>query len=393
MENSQKTGGAKDLKQAYRTAYLIAGFLKQTLSEPEKKELDEWILASDENMIIFEKMTDEKNISQANEWFQKMNVEDELLKTKIKINTKTPSRFWKYTVAAAVLAAVIIGIYLYQNSVNNIDKPTIAVEKQDLMPGSNLATLTLDNGKVIELGNNGADTTINGHVKVLRKDGQLVYDAGVISTNEIVYHELNVPRKGQYKVVLPDGSKVWLNSESSIRYPASFGDKERKVFVTGESFFEVAKNKDKPFRVVSGDVTIEALGTQFNVNSYSNEPFFSTTLVEGSVLITKGTAENILKPGQLAKLTKDNFEIAQVNIDSAIAWKNNQFKFKDTPLDAIMRQIERWYDADVEYKDQVTLHMNATISRDVPVSKLLKIFEETNQVHFEIEGKKIKVMK
>jgi len=393
MENSQKTGGTKDLKQAYRTAYLIAGFLKQTLSEPEKKELDEWILASDENMIIFEKMTDEKNISQANEWFQKMNVEDELLKTKIKINTKTPSRFWKYTVAAAVLAAVIIGIYLYQNSVNNIDKPTIAVEKQDLMPGSNLATLTLDNGKVIELGNNGADTTINGHVKVLRKDGQLVYDAGAISTNEIVYHELNVPRKGQYKVVLPDGSKVWLNSESSIRYPASFGDKERKVFVTGESFFEVAKNKDKPFRVVSGDVTIEALGTQFNVNSYSNEPFFSTTLVEGSVLITKGTAENILKPGQLAKLTKDNFEIAQVNIDSAIAWKNNQFKFKDTPLDAIMRQIERWYDADVEYKDQVTLHMNATISRDVPVSKLLKIFEETNQVHFEIEGKKIKVMK
>ena len=393
MENSQKTGGAKDLKQAYRTAYLIAGFLKQTLSEPEKKELDEWILASDENMIIFEKMTDEKNISQANEWFQKMNVEDELLKTKIKINTKTPSRFWKYTVAAAIVAAVIIGIYLYQNSVNNNDKPTIAVEKQDIMPGSNLATLTIDNGKVIELGNNGADTTINGQVKVLRKDGQLVYDAGTISTNEIVYHELNVPRKGQYKVTLPDGSKVWLNSESSIRYPASFGDKERKVFVTGESFFEVSKDKNKPFRVVSGDITIEALGTQFNVNSYSNEPFFSTTLVEGSVLITKGTAENILKPGQQAKLTKDNFEIAQVNIDSAVAWKNNQFKFKDTPLDAIMRQIERWYDADVEYKDQVTLHMNATISRDVPVSKLLKIFEETNQVHFEIEGKKIKVMK
>ena len=247
MENPQKTDGAKDLKQAYRTAYLIAGFLKQTLSETEKVELDEWILASDENMIIFEKMTDEKNISQANEWFQKMNVEDELLKTKIKINTKTPSRFWKYTVAAAVLAAVIIGIYLYQNSFNNIDKPTIAVEKQDLMPGSNLATLTLDNGKVIELGNNGADTTINGQVKVLRKDGQLVYGAGEISTNEIVYHELNVPRKGQYKVTLPDGSKVWLNSESSIRYPASFDSKERKVFVTGETYFEVAKDKDKPF--------------------------------------------------------------------------------------------------------------------------------------------------
>ena len=394
MENSQKQGGAKDLKQAYRTAYLIAGFLKRTLTEAEKVELDEWILASDENMILFEKMTDEKNIAQANLWFNKMNIAEELQKTKLKINTKKPVRFWKYTMAAAVLAAVIIGIYLYQNSAkNNNEKPTIAVKKQDIMPGSNLATLTLDNGKVIELGSNGADTTINGQVKVLRKDGQLIYDPGQATANEIVYHTLNVPRKGQYKVTLPDGSKVWLNSESSIRYPASFSEKERKVFVTGESFFEVAKDKDKPFRVVSGDITIEALGTQFNVNSYNNEPFFSTTLVEGSVLVTKGTAENILKPGQQAQLTASDFQIVSANTDEVVAWKNNQFKFKDTPLDAIMRQIERWYDADVEYKDQVTLHMNATIGRDVPVSELLKIFEETNQVHFKIEGKKIKVMK
>jgi len=391
MENSQKKRGAKDLKQAYRTAYLIAGFLKHTLTEEEKDELDDWILASDENMILFEKMTDEKNLAQANVWFNKMNVAEELQKTKMKIEARKPTRLWQYAIAAAVVIIIIIGAYLFQRPGNKNDK-SIVVQTKDIMPGSNKATLTLDNGKIIELGNDGADTTINGQVKVLRKNGQLIYEPGE-PANLIVYHTLNVPRKGQYKLTLPDGTKVTLNSESSIRYPASFTGNERKVFVTGETYFEVAKDKDKPFRVVAGDITVEALGTQFNINVYKNEPFFSTTLVEGSVMVTKGTVENILKPGQQAQLTQRYFQISKVNIDSAVAWKDNKFKFINTPIDAIMRQIERWYDADVQYKDKVTLHLNATIERGVPVSKLLKIFEETNQVHFEIEGKKIIVMK
>jgi transmembrane sensor len=388
MENSQKPGRVKDLKQAYRTAYLIAGFLKQTLSEEEKDELDEWILASDENMILFEKMTDEKNLAQANLWFKEMDVEDGLRKTKIKIENRKPVRLWPYAIAAAIVLLIIAGIYFFQRNRN--ENPSI-VETQDILPGSSLATLTLDNGKIIELKNNGSDTAINDHLKILRKEGQLVYTPS--STNEIIYHTLNVPRKGQYKLVLPDGSKVWLNSESSIRYPVSFTDKERKVYVTGETFFDVAKDKDKPFRVVSGDITIEALGTQFNVNAYNNEPFFSTTLAGGSVMITKGSQENILKPGQQARLKDKEFEIAEVNIDSAVAWKNNQFKFINTPIDAIMRQLERWYDADVEYQDKPALHLNLTIDRDVPVSKLLHIFEQTDQVKFKVKGKKIIVMK
>jgi ferric-dicitrate binding protein FerR (iron transport regulator) len=163
--------------------------------------------------------------------------------------------------------------------------------------------------------------------------------------------------------------------------------------VTGETFFEVAKNKEKPFRVVVGDVTVEALGTQFNINAYSNEPFLSTTLVEGSVMVTKGSKENLLKPGQQAKIGENDFNILSPDINEIIAWKNEQFRFKNTPIEAIMRQLERWYDAEVEYKDKVNLHLNITIERNVPVSKLLQIFEETNQVHFKVEGKKIIVMK
>jgi ferric-dicitrate binding protein FerR (iron transport regulator) len=392
MENSQKTGGAKDLKQAYRTAYLIAGFLKQTLTQEEKDELDDWILASDENMILFEKMTDEKNLAEANNWFKKINVEEDLVKTKKKLTAKKPMRLWPYIAAAAIIIAILVGIYFNQNSGNGKDSPPIAVKNQDMMPGSDKAILTLDDGKVIELRSDGSDTIINKQVKNLRKDGQLIYDSSR-RTKELVYHTLSVPRKGQYKLTLPDGSKVWLNSESSIRYPVFFTGKERKVFVTGETYFEVAKDKDKPFRVVSGNITVEALGTQFSVNAYTNEPFISTTLVEGSVMVTKGTVENILNPGQQAQLTEKDFQIVKVNTDSAVAWKNNEFKFINTPIDAIMRQLERWYDADVEYRDKVTLHLNATIGRDVPVSKLLDIFEETGQVKFKVEEKKIIVMK
>lgn len=255
------------------------------------------------------------------------------------------------------------------------------------MPGSSKAILTLHDGKIIELHNDGDDTTINSHIKILRKNGQLIYNSAKIS-NELVYNTLSVPRKGQYKLVLPDGSEVWLNSESSIRYPVSFSHKERKVFITGEAFFEVAKDKTKPFRVVAGDVTVEALGTQFNVNAYLNEPFISATLIEGSVIVSKGLNEKILKPLQQAQVTENDFKIINSDINDVIAWRNNQFKFTNTSIDAIMRQIERWYDADVVYRDKVNLHLNATIEREVPVSKLLQLFEATNQVHFKIEGKK-----
>ena len=342
-------------------------------------------------MILFEKMTDEKNLAQANEWFKKMNVEKDLQTTHKKIEARKPIRIWQYMMAAAVVIGIIIGVYLYRDAGNKNDKP-IAVQTQDITPGSDKATLTLDNGKIIELGSDGADTTINDQVKVLRKDGQLVYSSGT-PANEIVYHTLNIPRKGQYKLVLPDGSKVWLNSESSIRYPVSFGDKERKVFVTGETFFEVANDKSKPFRVVKDDITVEALGTEFNVNAYQNEPYVAATLVEGSVLVSKEATENILKPGQQAQLNGYNFQIVNAETNNVIAWKNNQFKFRNTPIDVIMRQIERWYDADVVYQDNLSLHLNATIERDVPVSKLLHILEQTDQVHFKIEGKKIVVMK
>ena len=390
MENSREPY-KKDIKQAYRTAYLIAGFLKHTLTIEETEELDDWINASEENMILFERMTDEKNLEQAADWFKQMNVEGDLKAVKQNIHNRRPNRLWIYAVAAAIVVAVVSGLFMYTN--NNIETGVVqGTVLQDIQQGSDMATLTLSNGQQVVLGREGADTAINKQVQVLRKNGQLVY-ASNEEVKELVYNTLTVPRKGQYKLTLPDGTKVWLNAESSIRYPVAFIGKERKVFVTGETYFEVAKDKDKPFRVVANNVTVEALGTQFNVNAYNNEPVLAATLVEGSIKVTNGAKENILKPGQQAQIGGGDFTVTKVATDDIMAWKNNRFKFSGTSIDEIMRQVERWYDADVVFKDSVNLHLNATITRDVPVSKLLHILEQTGQVHFKIDGQQITVMK
>lgn len=374
-------------------AFLVSGFLKGNLTEEEKEELDQWILASEENMILFEKLTDEKNLAEAAEWFRKMDVEDELEQTKRKIAGRKRAPIWRYiAIAAASIAVLFTAVYLYKTAPVNEDEKMIAVDRKDLLPGNEKALLTLEDGRQISFDETKRNETITDNMSVVGGDGQLEYRLdGEIG--ELIFHTLTVPRKGHFKLLLPDGSKVWLNAESSIRYPVVFGKNERRVFVTGETFFEVAKDKNRPFSVVVGEIVVEALGTEFNVNAYPNEPRAAVTLVEGSVMVTRGKMDNLLQPGQQARIDENSFEITPADVDGVTAWRNNLFRFKNTPLEEIMRTVERWYDADVEYREPVSLHLNATIERDVPVSKLLNILGKTEQVHFTIEGKKIIVMK
>lgn len=384
-------------EEAYRIAYLIAGYIRETLSKNEHDELDEWVAASDENMQLFERLTDEKNIEEATHWIAARNTNAALEKAKGKIkfnkaaNRKPVLKFIAYAVAASVILLLGVWIYFTYMQKGDSTQPMANNKTTDILPGSDKATLTLENGKTIILDNIGNDTSINGQLRVLQKQGEIEYSEGT-SEGPMAYHVLAIPRKGQYKLVLPDGSKVWLNAASSIRYPVAFNGNERRVYVSGEAYFEVAKDKTKPFRVVANDMLVEALGTAFNINAYGDEPIVSATLLEGSILVTKGTAENVLKPGQQAKLSGNNMTVVNVNADEVIAWKNNQFKFKDLPLDAILRQVARWYDAEIVYEQKTSDHFNAEVSRDVPVSKLLHLLELTNRAHFKIEGNKIIVL-
>lgn len=384
-------------QEAYRIARLIAGFIRGTLSRNEQVELDEWVAASDENMQLFERLTDEKNLELAAKWMENVDTEKALHKKKKDIVFNSPAtskrwlRFLPYAVAASVI--LVAGLMYLKPFADKNSKPEATTEnKVDILPGSDRATLTLEDGKLIVLDSKRSDTNINNQVTILQQQGEVVYNDQT-TDDRMAYHTLTVPRKGQYKLRLPDGTKVWLNAESSIRYPVSFSGNERKVFVTGETYFEVANDKTKPFRVVTDGVMVEALGTRFNINAYPNEPFMSATLVEGSVLVSNGKTDNILKPGQQAQLSETVFSVANIETSNVIAWKDNEFKFANTPLDVIMRQVERWYDAEVVYESHPTDHFNAEIARDVPVSRLLHYLELTNRVHFKIEGRRIIVMK
>lgn len=377
----------KMLQQAYRTAYLIAGHLKSKLSTAEQEELDDWITESDDNMRLFGDLTKEENVAASLASYEKMKVEEDLKLTKerIKFKPRSSSKLLRIAIAASVLISA--GLLFYFNSFKQNNQP-IAVQVPDIKPGSDQATLTLPNGSVIGLSSANKDSSINGGA--LLKLGEIIY-TGKNGGDELVYHTLTVPRKGKYKVILADGTKVWLNAESSMRFPTAFLDTERKVFITGEAFFEVAKDKDKPFRVVANDMTVEALGTQFNVKVYDDEPYQSATLVEGAVLVTRGKEENILQPGQQAQVNAEGFKVLKVNVPEVTGWKDDQFVFVNSPLESILRQVARWYDAEIVYEDKIDVHLNATIDRSVPVSKLLAILEATGHVHFSLEDKVIKV--
>jgi len=206
---------------------------------------------------------------------------------------------------------------------------------------------------------------------------------------------LSTPRAAQYQLVLPDGSKVWLNAASSIHYPTAFAGKERKVEITGEAYFEVAQDARLPFIVKTNGMEVKVLGTHFNVNAYEDEAMVRTTLLEGAVLMTKDAATALLQPGEQAQLTKagDLKLVHNADIAEAVAWKNGLFQLNSADVPAIMRQMARWYDVEIVYEEGVPDgHISGKVPRGMNLSQVLEIFEVSG-VHFKIEGRKIIVLK
>ena len=307
---------------------------------------------------------------------------------------------WKkwMAVAASIILLLSAGTYLWINHRSEI-ATTAPSKKNDLSPGLDGAILTLADGRQIVLDSihNGTLAT-QGNVSVTKlSNGQLAYHASNEGSGTILYNTLTTPKGRKTSLLLADGTKVWLNAASSLRYPASFAGKERSVEITGEAYFEVAKNAAMPFVVkkTGTDYRIRVLGTSFNVNAYDDEEAITTTLLEGSVKIQKGMNGNALRPGQQALVANGNDKIEilpDANIAQVMAWKNGIFRFDRADIHTVMRQIARWYDVEVEYKGNITQHFGGTISRDVNVSQVFKMLEMTGAVKFTIEGRKIEVM-
>ncbi len=385
-------------QEAMRIARLIAGFMKQTLTPAENQELDDWINESDDNMELFDKLTDENTITEPAVWPAHLNKDERMawLKQQIhleKPRKKIPTRFLTIAIAASfILIASILVFKFIVNDKGITETANEVAAVTDLAPATNQAVLQLSNGTSIMLGtrSDSAFTEQNG-TQINLTGNKIVYNADTNAGTELLYNVISTPRKGFYKLVLADGTGVWLNAASSIRYPASFIGNQRQVEVTGEVYFEVARNESLPFIVKTPNgASVKVLGTHFNVNAYSDEPTLKITLAEGSVLITKQNQEQLLKPGQQALIAGNaNIKTKKVDLEEALAWKNNGFYFKNAPIEAIMRQVARWYDVEVVYEGKVNQQFNATIPRNVPVSKLLKLLEMTNDVHFIITNKTI----
>ncbi|HVW59332.1 MAG TPA: FecR domain-containing protein, partial [Puia sp.] len=322
-------------------------------------------------------------------------------KTKTRLLSLAGWRKW----AAAAILVLIAGKLILDTTTRRPPplKPSIhsPVAAADRPPGTQNAILILADGTRITL-----DSAANGNLaqqggtKVIKLNGQIAYTGKTSGNGSPLFNTISTARGNQYMLILSDGTKVWLNAASSMRFPTSFKGNERKVEITGEAYFEIANNPAMPFKVMAGGGEIQVLGTHFNVNAYSDESVIKTTLLEGAVAVKKDEARLVLSPGQQAKFHPQTVSgknekaitlLKDIDPGRETAWKDGFFWFENTDIHTLMRQVSRWYDVEVEFKGDVTDDgFSGKVSRSVPLSKLLKVLEQY-EINFEIEGKKIVV--
>lgn len=384
-----------------RIAYLIAGFLGKTLTEEEHDELDRWVEASEENMKLFAELTDEENIEAALAWYahKEKNQEQratamEAVRQKAGIKSRKPLTARLLPFAIAAMLIVVLGLVWLNNSRKEEAPPPIAVQpKKEAQPGTNKAVLTLSDGRMVVL-----DSSIRRIAEgaTIRQAGEVFY--GEEANTEGKYNQIDVPRGGEYKVVLSDGTAVWLNAESRLRYPVQFGPGKRRVELSGEAYFEVKSlpaNHDKSvfekFLVVADGMEVEVLGTRFNIHAYKDENDKKTTLVEGSVRLRTNNKEKLLRPGEEALVSGDKLVINETDAREATAWKDGLFIFRDAPIEAVANQLMRWYDLQVVYEGKVNDLFTATVGRDEELERLLKVLQTTGQVQFTLRGNRLTI--
>lgn len=306
----------------------------------------------------------------------------------------------RLSVAACFLLFISVACFAWLSNIATempVDSGQAKIQSTDIRPGKNNAVLTLADGSTIML-----DSTANGTlakqsgISITKKDGTLLYSGK--ANGEVIYNSIATAKGNQYQLTLSDGSKVWLNAVSSLRFPAAFAASERRVEVAGEAYFEITKNAAKPFIVVwktrSGTAgEIRVLGTHFNINAYADEDEVKTTLAEGKVIMVYGNQSVPLQPGHEAVLSEKDHKLTTQpgNVEQAVAWKEGSFEFHDTPLDNIMRQLNRWYDIEVVVADEIKRKtFNGSIRREATLAQALQILELAG-IHWSIEGKVLKI--
>lgn len=388
---------------------LFQQYLSGKINPEQKKELGEYLASQAATRNILSQLKNDydsweslpNHITQE----QSVRIREALLKNTREANVlQIGRRRWLYYAAAAIILFIISSsIFMFSDNLREEKGPAIVTAAKDsIVPGGNKALLTRADGSVIELNDS---TSLNIALQagiIIQKlpDGQVIYktffDSAAISQSAPVYNTIQTPRGGECRLILPDGSQVWLNSASSISFPDHFDGKERKVIINGEAYFDVAHNKTMPFRVITGPQTLEVLGTHFSINAKADHSHIKTSLFEGSIRLTNGNDMKVLKPGQQSSLVagKEGFTITNLSgTKTEPDWTEGYFSFDDADFITIQDQLEKWYDVAFVYETIPQNHFYGRIRRSSEIKDVLKMMEiVAKNIHFKIEGRKIYVL-
>lgn len=375
----------KELLEARRVARLIAGFIAGNLTKQDTETLDEWIAESDENMLLFEKLTDENNIEWAMAWFKQLDIRAALEQVEMSIQrNKTQNRKRVLTMLAAACLLLIAGTIVFKTlQPTKNQSSTATLSPVAVHPGSKKALLMSEGHtfnleslqeQIIPVGAGGASNSHN----ILSYEGR--------NQSDIVANTLLVPSGGEYQVVLADGTKVWLNAASQLRYPSVFAGNRREVELEGEAYFEVAHDASKPFVVLATGTTITVKGTHFNVQAYPDATSQTVSLLQGAVEVTRNNRTKLLTPDHQMIITRDSLRIeSTAEIAESIAWTKGLFSFHKNSVREVMQQISRWYKVSVRYEGNLEKTFTGQIYRSSSLRDVLEMLDSTEEVQFTLE--------
>lgn len=390
-----------------RLTYLFNSYYNKTASDQERAEFLAIVSGSQHDEQLRALLTDKWLAYQHKGEISDAGQTDQMLSAILQsepgvsrhVKMSQPlKQIMRYSTAAVIFLVMATGIYLWLAPQSSAPKTAQLVKneyQETIVQGGKKAILTLGDGSEVVLDTVNQNLAIRqGNARVSKQNlSTLAYHTEQSSVRQVVYNTLSTPKGGQYQVILPDQTKVWLNSASSIRFPTQFRGKERRVTVTGEAYFEVSKNPDMPFKITASHTEVEVLGTHFNLMAYSDEGSVNTFLLEGSVRVRSRSETKVLVPGQESRVSKDGkLRIGTAEEDEVLAWKNGWFNFNKCDIQMVMRQIARWYDVEVEYRGQIPAgHFSGVVSQANEISKVLDILR-TGGVNFKTEGRKIIVL-
>ena len=379
-----------------RLVSLITRQWSGVLTPAEVQELEGWAAEAPQNRRLLDSMSNEEDLLEKElELWKRIDPAQGFANWVSRRQTRRRARIFRlagWSAAACLLAAVAV-IGLRRSSHSNAPVPATVAVVPTVPPGRNTATLTLASGKKILLDSAGTgELARQGNAKLVKVDnGTIAYSVtGAKEDGTLTYNTLATPRAAQFKLKLPDGTLVWLNNASSIRYPANFSGSTRTVELTGEAYFDVAKDASRPFIVKAGSLSVDVLGTGFDVSAYSDEPAVLTTLVKGRIKVQRNGQQAVLVPGQQVAAAGDGgWTVKPANTEAVTAWRDGLFNFDDADLHTALRQLARWYDVDVEFRGAVPeKRLQGQMQRSLTLNQVLEILKDKD-VQFALQGRKL----